>query len=474
MSVTTTPNREEQKENEVVEKAADFDHHPAFFRAPLSERGTQKIEVESVNGRKEVTYHGEIEIPEAYNVVRGRRKPTGPKCFSTQRQVCDAWLDMTFPAHNFYAPKGYKDEEPRWQDGHSELYTWSSTSAGFGWGRFGGGSGDPVKNFRAVQWADGTGRLIHYDTTAAIRTKNGLIINNQQNWAGGFARVTEPRAWERDYELPLDGISDLLESGESIYDIVDVLCDEEDWSETWNGRKFRRVPRDAPKLVLLASGDAICIGRDSTASEYNQSFFGFRVDADELSLLRSTEQAIELLKPDLVAAMEQRGLDIYERDGKTDGNRIVRQGEWFLIPVDEDFDDSNLRVEKVYSNAFRHRRVTTWEDGERKKKTVRSLNRSFEDEDLGSHIPREKGKLLPRHCEGCGSTSFEMDENGEVECNDCGYEFSTLYVRGTFRHIRNEHGIVNLGERWHAAVTHDRDVMVFDTSSGTGTGGGWD
>ena len=466
MSVNTTPNFEKQLEND--ENAATFDHHPAFYKNPLAAK-TQTVEV-STEDRRGNVYEGEVEIAADYNVVRGRKKPTGRACYNTQQELCDAWLDMTFPAHNFNASKGYRDDEPTWQTGDAELYTWSSTSGGWWRQR----RGDPVKNFRGIQRPDGTGRLVHYSTTAAIRTKNGLVITNQQNWAGGWAQVTEPRAWERDYELPLDGIEDLLESGESLYDIVDVVCDEESWLENWNGRKFRSVPRDAPKLVLLASGDAICIGRDSTASDRNQSFFGFRVEADELASLRSAKEAIELLKPDFVAAMEQKGLEIYERDGKTDGKRIVRQGEWFLVPVPKDFDESNLKVEKVYSEAFRRRKVTKWEDGERKTEYVKRLNRNFEDDDLGSHIPREKGRQLPTDCDECGGSSFEMDDQGQVDCLDCGHEFSTLFVRGTFRHIRNEHSIVNLGEKWHMAVCHDRDVMVFDTSAGTGTGGGWD
>ncbi len=471
MSVTTPTEAEEQFEKiEDGENAAVFDHHPAFFKSPMV-RDTQTIEVSTEDNRGKTTYEGTVEISQNYDVVRGRQKPTGKKCYGTQREVCNAWLEMVFPAHNFYAPKRYNDEEPRWQAGNAELYTWSANRNG--WWRSGPRSTEQVKNFRGIQRPNGSGRLVHYDTTAAIRTKNGLIINNQQNWATGFAHQTEPRAWERDYVLPLDGIEDLTESGESLYDIVDVLADNESIKENWSGKKYRHIPTDEPKLVLLASGDAICIGRDSTASDYNQSFFGFRVEADELASFRTVAEVIELLKPDFVAAMEQRGLEIYERDGKTDGNRIVRQGEWFLVPVEDDFDDSNLRIEKVLADAYRKRKTTTWEDGERKTEYVRRLNRTFTDSDLGSHIPRDKATELPTECGECGGSSFEMDEQGQVDCDDCGHQFSTIYVRGTFRHIRGEHGIVNLGEKWHKAVTHDRDVMVFDTSAGTGTGG-WD
>ena len=462
-----------QKGNESTENAADtspqFDHHWRFFEDSL-DSDMETISV-SVEDRKGNVYDGEIEIAAKYDVVRGRKKPTGPKCFSTQRKVCDAWLDMTFPAHNYDAPKRYGEDEPRFEEGSAQLYSWSSSRNRGMWGHR--QRSEPQINFEGIQYPDGSGELIHYGTTAAIRTNNGLIINNRQNWASGFATVTEPKLWERDYVLPLDGIETLMEAGEQLFDIVDVIVDNESWNENWNGRKYRTISADEPVLVLLASGDAICVGRDSTAADYNQSFFGFRIDADEVASLRSVSDAMNLLKPDLVAAIEQKGMEISEKAGDTNGDNIIRQGEWFLIPMPEDFDDTDVKVEKVYADAFREGHRTVWTDGEKKRVPFRRLNRNYEDPNLGSHIPRDKGRRVPTECDECDGTSFEMDEQGYVTCEECESDFGGILVRGTFRHIRTEHDIVNLGERWHAAVTHDRDVMVFDTSAGTGSGG-WD
>lgn len=423
-----------------------FSNHPVFWNDNL-DASMQTIEAYGPD-----TPAQEVEISSEYEIVRGQEKPQGRKAYGTQREVCTAWLDMVFPAHNF--------------NGRSaQLYTRSSRRTGW-MGR------DIVYqiNYEGVQYPDGTGDLYHYDTLAAIRTHNGLIINNSQNWATGFAHLVEPRGHERDYVLPLDGIESLLPSGEGLFDIVDVLSDDEKMRKSWNGRYVRSIPYDSPRVVLLNSGNGVVVGYDRTASNRDLATFGFYVTAEEIESFRSISDSLELLKPDIVAAKEQEGFEIYERDGRTDGKRIVRQGEWFLVPVDEDFDDSELRVTKVYSDAMKTRTIGRYTDSPRK---VRSLNRNYRDEDLGSHIPRDKGTVLPTVCPDCETSWFEITEDDRVLCQSCDHEFSEVYVRGTFRHIGNDHSVVNLGEHWHIAVTHDRDVMVFDTGAQGGTGG-WD
>jgi hypothetical protein len=70
------------------------------------------------------------------------------------------------------------------------------------------------------------------------------------------------------------------------------------------------------------------------------------------------------------------------------------------------------------------------------------------DEWLDSHNPRD--------------LSFDADD--------------TPVVRGSFRHVDNEHAMCNVGERWHEVHENTRDMTVFSYRRGRyasrRTGGG--
>lgn len=69
-------------------------------------------------------------------------------------------------------------------------------------------------NFKGYQYPDGSGKLKHYSTTEAFRTRNGLIINNTECWSKGWAHCSPPLASERDHRLPLTTLEGHSETGE--------------------------------------------------------------------------------------------------------------------------------------------------------------------------------------------------------------------------------------------------------------------
>lgn len=285
------------------------------------------------------------------------------KAYNTQRQCKDAWLDMKWPVHNTF---------DRREMVTSEIYS--------------------SPNFKGIHFADGSGKLMHYRTIEAIRTKNGLIISNSQCWSRGFAHCTPPRGSERDYSLPLTSINNVLGSGE-IYNITRVIQDGR-WRE--------------PSVVIFSDGHGVAIGYDETSKGRGE--FMFLLDKEEVNQITEPEEAIELLKPIEVELKEDRD--------------IIRQGEWYFIPCpDKDF--SNKRIEKPLKNCRNGSgEIRRWNNG---------------DEDMGNHIARDKVKTA-----------------------------DGIYVRGTVRHLHNEHEMINLGDTWHKAVTQDeREVHSIESGGGT-------
>jgi len=80
-------------------------------------------------------------------------------------------------------------------------------------------------NFTGYQYTDGHGKLEHYSTVEAIRTRSGLVISNNQCYSKGWAHCSVPR--DRDGNYPLTGLQDELRTeDEDIYDIVEINDDE--------------------------------------------------------------------------------------------------------------------------------------------------------------------------------------------------------------------------------------------------------
>lgn len=356
------------------------------------------------------------------------------------------------------------------------------------------------QNFAAYQYADGSGELVHYDRTEAIRTRSGLVLNNSQCFAKGRAHCTRPSDYAA--SLPLTGVQEMLADEDvSVFDISEVLYDQEqiyisgDYdSETgeWdysdadvrsNGPKLK----ETPVVAAFEDGSGLAIVYDETAQNYHEQRVGFRLTPDQVDTLRQAEDVTErLLKPVEVSKFEAEGGEVVGANkfqfangasGYYDAERLgevaVRQGEWYFIPQDEDFEPD--------APVYHFHQRGGW--------------------DLGPVEGLTQVDGVPAECDACGSTIFEVDETHST-CKDCGHahvdpsrstnisgfepgtepfdtdalgshrpshlaitEDGEIYVRGSVRHIRQEHPMVNFRDIWHRAVENTLDGVVFDTST---------
>lgn len=437
-------------------------------------------------------------------------------CHNSQAGVCDAWEAQKFPSHNIDTVEGLTG---------AHLYTWSSSSQGRGrFGRFRGGSTESTINYQAVQHPNGHGVIQHYSTIAAVRTKTGLTLVNEQDFGGGFAHVTRPDEW--DHELPLSGVQEILDDhSETIYDIVSVAADatkitpttEKDpigghdvvtgFQESWNNdRQVRRVN--------LSSGAAVIVMHDSTANNPDEERCGYYMEAPQAELNSTAQYGLDALQPIDVKQARERGMDIvpcdqYAGNGAGGfytesllGDAIIRQGEWYLIPMAADWTPDA----PIYKPRPVATRKSDWN-----LEHIDAPDR-FEATNLDGVVDE-----IPSACPDCGHGHLNIDAEMPVAtCDDCGYavnyseahfaelaekkladwvsdEYGTLYedatdtlgshsprdlavtedgiyVRGTFKHVDNEHKITNLKERWHLVAENTRDVTVFDLST-EGSGG---
>lgn len=431
-------------------------------------------------------------------------------CHQSQADVCEAWMEGKYPAH--------KTDDAQGLDG-AHLYTWSNEYVGRG--RMGGffrGGYDPddyerVINYEAIQHPDGHGVINHYQTIAAIRTKNGLVINNEQDGASGWARVTQPD--DAHHTLPLSGIEDILDReapGMTLYDIESVMQNAVDirYKTTRDfigdhkivtGVQPVRNNRDFDiRSVELNNGGAVILLWDSTANNPDERVCGFYAPPEEYRHVDTVDQAFDLLEPeevqyarlDMVPADEFSGDDATFSNEELCGDVIVRQGEWYLLPMPEGFTPEN----PIHKAMWNPNRQSDWV-------FPNSVDEYLEVDELLSEMPAE--------CPSCGSQAFDVQStHPTLDCKECESAFAygsvnaddyitddlreyyqdsldilgnhqprdlavgddgDLYVRGTFRHTSNEHAMINLQERWHLAVENTEDMTVFDLRPDYGTRG---
>lgn len=418
---------------------------------------------------------------------------TDRKSYGSQKEVADAWADGKFPTHNVFS------------SGESVLYTGSPDGNLTGGRRrrgLGGrtsrrssssssSSSDGPKgksaNFYAVQRTDGSGTLWHYQTREAWRTHSGMVISNQQCWSGGFAHCSPPGDY--DVELPYSALESLYMDPYTVERVIgqphDVYREFSDTTST--------LRRARNSIVVFEDGSAVAIGHDSTAT-YGEPHFVTELDEVDLRLFKTkyddpdsddVEEFInEMLRPqevytsdyDVVGSNEytKTVLSDEEREaheeagGKThtsqsrwrdtlmnlqsfradlQGEVIVRQGEWFFIPTDRtDVPEQGCSYASKQMSSHRAQRFH------------------------GARSP------LPTECPECASNMIECDGDGDLSCGTCGREIDReILVRGLVSHSRNEHNQIHLGDTWHKAVTHGRDVLTYDDNPGNGGGGGgWD
>lgn len=162
---------------------------------------------------------------------------TGRACYDSQRQVTNAWCEGKLPTRNM---------------SRNSCVLYSS------------------RNFKGYQRPDGSGRIQHYSTTEAIRTRSGLVINNAECWSKGWARCSPPRASERDHSLPLT----TLESSTGTANVRHIVGVEKNVGDTG----YTLVEYDeSPQFVFLKELDTIAASGD----DYFDAFEAANGDDDQ-------------------------------------------------------------------------------------------------------------------------------------------------------------------------------------------------
>lgn len=340
------------------------------------------------------------------DVPHDRYHKTSRSVYNSQQEVADAWAEGAFPVKNYNPENGDKAVEL-----------------------------DCSANFRGVQQADGHGQLYHYRTLEAIRTRNGLIINNQQCWSRGFAHCSTPR--NVDHALPVDAIRNMLRDhnvtadGSRPLDIYDI--------------RAVTGQRDAGRKVIFNT-DAdfqIFVGRDSTARDADAYIMALTGDETDIEPGKVEK---ELLRPEKVkdADMPVVGADEYTKTRFRDPSEETIQAEG-LEHITDSWRD-HYRNHKLYRAELRGDVI------------VRHGEWFF--------IPRPGFK--PGHgdkpsepCDGA-----DLGNHQVVREDGCWRTGDALHVRGMVKHRHGDHNAINLGDVWHEAATHDRDAVTVEFGNG--------
>lgn len=356
---------------------------------------------------------------------------SGKAVYASQTEVAKAWREMKFPAHEM--TRG--NNAAMWNSGQSMM------------GR---------------QNVDGSGRLMHHRTIAAIRTHNGLVINNDEDWAVGRYSYVSP-APRAHGELPLTSLDGFLQRGERLEDIMGIRAGS------------------GVKLVEFSQGFGYVIGRDKTANvtRENTGRFAFRLDPEEMENIRVMEDALDLLTPTEVREAEAEGMSVYE--GRPSlwalrrGNQIIRQGEWFFIPMDEDFEPEDVPIFKPLSQGVLTKTVDDVEQAPASfpagnyEPTKVGAGLGIRDTDTG--VTYYDGQILPlsfgfNHSPASALLGRHVPRDFAPIYDDDGETVIGGYVRGTVRHTWGDHPMINLRERWHRVVTHGREVASLARQGG--------
>jgi hypothetical protein len=427
-------------------------------------------------------------VPETdYSAIQ--YEETSRKSYPSQQAVADSWAEGKYPTHNadasgaiLYTGTPQSENHPynrgrRSRSRGANSANWSSR-----------GARGTNCNFYGVQHDDGSGTLWHYSTREAIRTKDNVVISNQQCWATGFAHCSTPD--NVDYRVPFEAVEEHLNSGDSVFDIEGVMGQPETTTRysDYNDEFETSTRTRARNSVVLVNGSeqsyGIYLGRDASIIN-GESNFSFRLSAKEVQALDAASDALDLLVPYEVAQSDyevvpsqeytKTHLDEAEREAHTEaggtlvksqsryrdemqnrqlfradlqGNVIVRHGEWFFLPTNMTGDDIHEQGTYEASQVLDSHRPQRFH---------------------GSRMP------LPTDCPLCDSTSFEETDDSQVWVCDNGHQQKLpIYVNGTVRHTNNDHNAINLGDKWHRAIQHHRDVRTYDDNPSNGGGGGWD
>lgn len=205
-----------------------------------------------------------------------------------------------------------------------------------------------------------------------------------------------------------------------------------------------------PALLVYPDETRQFVGIDETAK--GNGLFSFIISPDDdLPMVRTAEEALDLLKPPGV-------------NHALVGGSVARQGEWWLLETERE------PASRAYKPGVGQR--------------------PFGGSPLGSHVPREwamgvseeafMNRVSQKMPEALrfGNTPHEIFDTigraqvpvgGDVELisklpdiDELRKLADGIFVRGTLRHRRNDHFMESIGEEWKLAKTHDVEVFSFD------------
>lgn len=398
---------------------------------------------------------GNNDVPELYD-------STDRKSYDSQADCISAWEDMQWASHNEHESFSRTALQSNVRNTIeptriSELYS--------------------SENFRAYQFKNGAGVVMHYSTREAIRLVDGTVISNSQCWSEGFAHCTSPS--DKDAVLPLQAIEAHLDDDDSVWNITDIVGQPETRTNDYTGNTYEshKVENTAVKIDGADNPYWVLLGRDPSIKEGN-SRFTMRVSdspfARNLVGPNGVSEYIERnLKPIEVAesGYEVVSSDEYTKTRLTEnertrhkqagGNLGEPQSRWRDEPVNYQHYRANLQGKRIV-------RQGEWFFIPRPNENPRNTGTHAGSEILDNHtaVRHDSPRVpLPTACPYCESQSFDLgdSETREVICNECGNKWEQpIYVRGEVKHENGDHDSINLGETWHEAVTHDRAVRVYD------------
>lgn len=371
--------------------------------------------------------------------------------YNSQRDVTEAWLARLYPSHNIksreFVPSTVRSCMRR-NTYHSTAVIYSSP------------------NFSGYQFDDGSGILLHYNTIEALRTPDGLVINNTQCWGTGFAHCSPPCSTEYNGKLPLNHVGAFMNNRHTLMDITDI----------WTFDPYDSSYANA-YVAEVADGEYGIVSVLDHSITGSNSHSMFRVESENLDvddpttllipndvstgdIVNSREFTKSRLSSEEAALHKENGGTLTESQSphrrghinmqyyRTDlrSTKTIRQGEWFFIPVPE------LDVDRPYYKPL----SDTWKQTD----------------------------SLPEQCSDCGAQEFTIFDE-YVRCNVCANRYcvypdsmdaelleqshiprdivvigENTYVRGTVKHSNGQYDTINLGDIWHRAVQQEYTTLT--------------
>lgn len=332
---------------------------------------------------------------------------------------------------------------------------------------------------------DGSGIVTYGGEVAYVRTRNRLLLKASEDlklhrgshWFGGY---THPPHTDHDGALPLANL-DELDGAPPLVDIVRY--------EKGGGNVY----------VHYDGGTTVVVLDDQTSNSRDNRKAGFVLASDDAAdtTLPPASEAERLVMPAAVEEQYLKGAEIVTSDDyatrhtyrsadgwrhRETGDHIVRQGEWYLVPKHPWWSPN----QPIYKPLNKPEREFDWDydhlhghDNSTKKDGECMCGAT------GSwHLPNNAPVWCCRACDSIfvssGKHLFRVEEPinkqdfldanerldshtpRDLSLDDDG----TPVVRGTFRHVDNEHAMLNVGDRWHEVHENTRDMTVFSYRRG--------